>query len=48
MMIALLLVLPAVLAAGRPNTRIVGGSDVDIADYPWQVNYADTVNLVSR
>ena len=33
----LLLLIPAALAAGTPDSRIVGGSNVNIADYPWQV-----------
>jgi secreted trypsin-like serine protease len=31
-------VLPAIaLGLGAPDARIVGGQDVDIADYPFQV-----------
>ena len=34
-----LLLLPAVALAASPDSRIVGGQIVDIADYPWQGSY---------
>ena len=45
----LLLLIPAALAAGAPDSRIVGGSNVNIAEYPWQVtNTQCTAFIISN